>query len=174
MVKGEVYRLNDSPVPERSHKEYLGHSPTQLSFAKERSQLESSLGARKKPKRFNFPEASIALPPLQPNTSGLPARDFELKENAYRQLDRLLAELRLLRFYVLVEGLHQRFPDDVEVSTWLAIVYRFVARDLADRDELEKALIYLERALGVSLDDRVLEAAIRADLALVQQAMDRA
>ena len=73
--------------------------------------------------------------------------EYRLKQEAYLQLKDLLKLQKFPRAIALVEGLAHRIPNDVEIIQWQAIVYQRWARQLIGQGKLQKARIYLEKAL---------------------------
>ncbi|NJL39068.1 MAG: J domain-containing protein [Leptolyngbyaceae cyanobacterium SM1_4_3] len=86
-----------------------------------------------------------------------------LKQNSYEQLQQLLKYQRFPRAIALVEGLAQRIPKDLEVRQWQAITYQRWGRYLIDQRELDKARIYLKKALRTDPHNRSLWSEIERD-----------
>jgi curved DNA-binding protein CbpA len=86
-----------------------------------------------------------------------------LKQNSYEQLQQLLKYQRFPRAIALVEGLAQRIPKDPEVRQWQAITYQRWGRYLIDQRELDKARIYLKKALRTDPHNRSLWSEIERD-----------
>jgi tetratricopeptide (TPR) repeat protein len=94
-----------------------------------------------------------------------PLSDVEkqLKWNAYNQLQQLLKYRRFARAIALVEGLAQRIPQDPEVRQWQAIAYQRWGRHLVNERQLDKARIYLKKALRTDPHNRSLWAEVERD-----------
>ncbi|WP_088894667.1 J domain-containing protein [Leptolyngbya ohadii] len=94
------------------------------------------------------PKPSAAKPPapLQ-NDPSLTVVDRKLKERIYEQLQQLLRENRFAMAVTVIEGLAQRLPNDREVRQWQAITYQRFGRHLINERQLDKARIYLQKAL---------------------------
>lgn len=86
-----------------------------------------------------------------------------LKQSSYEQLQQLLKYHRFPRAIALVEGLAQRIPKDPEVRQWQAITYQRWGRYLIDQKELDKARIYLKKALRTDPHNRSLWSEIERD-----------
>ena len=91
-----------------------------------------------------------------PPKSQVSPREELLKWQFYNQLQLLLKEQRFPRAIALVEGLAQRMPEDPEVRQWQAITYQRWGRYLIDAKQLEKARIYLKKALKIDPHNRSL------------------
>ncbi|MBW4681530.1 MAG: J domain-containing protein [Microcoleus vaginatus WJT46-NPBG5] len=91
--------------------------------------------------------------------------DFErqMKENSYIQLQYLLKSQRFPRAIALVEGLAQRLPYDSEVRQWQAIAYQRWGRYLIGEKQLDKARIYLKKALRTDPHNRSLWSEVERD-----------
>ena len=87
----------------------------------------------------------------------------QLKWSSYNHLQQLLKERRFARAIALVEGLAQRIPNDPEVRQWHAISYQCWGRHLVKERQLEKARIYLKKALKTDPHNRSLWAEIEVD-----------
>ncbi|MGI8934959.1 J domain-containing protein [Leptolyngbya sp. BC1307] len=83
----------------------------------------------------------------RPAGDQLSDREESLKQEAYSQLKELLRQQKFPRAVALVEGLAQRMPADSEISQWQAIVYQRWGRQLIGQGQLQKARIYLKKAL---------------------------
>ncbi|NEP41760.1 MAG: DnaJ domain-containing protein, partial [Okeania sp. SIO2H7] len=86
-----------------------------------------------------------------------------LKRNSYLQLQQLLKERRFPRAIALVEGLANRLPQDREVRQWQAIAYQRWGRQLIAEGNLDKARIYLKKALKTDPHNRALWTEVERD-----------
>jgi curved DNA-binding protein CbpA len=86
-----------------------------------------------------------------------------LKQGSYEQLQQLLKYHRFPRAIALVEGLAQRIPKDPEVRQWQAITYQRWGRYLIEKNDLEKARIYLKKALRTDPHNRSLWSEVERD-----------
>jgi len=93
----------------------------------------------------------------------LSALEKQLKGNAYQDLQHMLKEQRFARAIALVEGLAQRIPQDPEVRQWKAIAYQSWGRYLVNQKQLDKARIYLKKALKTDPHNRSLWAEVDRD-----------
>ncbi|NEP20070.1 MAG: J domain-containing protein [Leptolyngbya sp. SIO4C1] len=100
--------------------------------------------------------------PVRVNPS-LSALEQQLKQDAYQQLQELLKKQKYPRAIALVEGLAQRISQDAEVRQWQAITYQRWARYLIGVNKLDKARIYLNKALRTDPMNKSLWAEINRD-----------
>ncbi|HEY9822748.1 MAG TPA: J domain-containing protein [Candidatus Sericytochromatia bacterium] len=100
-----------------------------------------------------------------------PLSDIEkqLKWGSYEQLQQLLKDRRFARAIALVEGLAQRLPQDPEVRQWQAIAYSSWGRHLVNERQLDKARIYLKKALRTDPHNRSLWAEVERDFRRMEQ-----
>ena len=107
-------------------------------------------------------------PPVQ-FTPPLSDVEQQLKWNSYEQLQQMLKYRRFARAIALVEGLTQRIPHDPEVRQWKAIAYSRWGRHLVNERQLEKARIYLKKALRTDPHNRTLWAEVERDFRRIEQ-----
>jgi tetratricopeptide (TPR) repeat protein len=93
----------------------------------------------------------------------------QLKASSYQQLQQLLKKQKFPRAIALVEGLAKRLPHDPEVVQWQAIVYQRWGRQLIQQRQIEKARIYLKKALRTDPHNRSLWAEIEKDFRCMEQ-----
>lgn len=93
----------------------------------------------------------------------------QLKWNSYHQLQQLLKSRRFPRGIALVEGLAQRFPQDAEVRQWQAIAYQLWGRQLVNEKKLDKARVYLKKALRIDPHNRSLWLEVERDFSRIEQ-----
>lgn len=93
----------------------------------------------------------------------------QLKWESYGQLQQLLKERRFARAIALVEGLSQRIPQDPEVRQWQAITYQHWGRHLVSERQLDKARIYLKKALRTDAHNRSLWAEVERDFRRIEK-----
>jgi tetratricopeptide (TPR) repeat protein len=103
---------------------------------------------------------------FNPNLSAV---EQQLKEASYQQLQQLLKSQRFPRAIALVEGLSQRIPQDPEIRQWQAITYQRWGRYLVNAKQLEKARIYLKKALRTDPHNRSLWAEVEQDFRRMEQ-----
>ncbi len=87
----------------------------------------------------------------------------QLKWRSYQQLEQLLKSQQFRRAIAVVENLAQRLPDDPEVRQWQAIVYQSWGRQLLNDKQLDKARIYLKKALKADPHNRSLWSEVERD-----------
>lgn len=97
------------------------------------------------------------------------AAEEKLKKDCYFQLQQLLKYQRFPRAIALVEGLAQRLPEDAEVRQWQAIVYQRWGRHLIGEKQVDKARIYLKKAVKTDPHNRALWAEVERDFRRLEQ-----
>jgi len=103
------------------------------------------------------------------DTPPLSEIDKQLKWNAYEQLQQMLKSRRFARAIALVEGLAHRIPHDPEVRQWQAIAYSSWGRHLVNEGQLNKARIYLKKALRTDPQNRSLWAEVERDFRRIEE-----
>ncbi|MDQ2097952.1 MAG: J domain-containing protein [Tychonema bourrellyi B0820] len=103
------------------------------------------------------------------NNQEFSAAEEKLKQDAYLQLQQLLKYQRFPRAIALVEGLAQRIPDDAEVRQWQAIVYQRWGRYLIGEKQVDKARIYLKKAVKTDPHNGALWAEVERDFRRLEQ-----
>ena len=98
-----------------------------------------------------------------PKTPQLSETEQQLKWSSYQHLQQLLKYQRFSRAIALVEGLAQRLPQDPEVRQWQAIAYQRWGRQLLNEKQLDKARIYLKKALKTDPHNRSLWSEVERD-----------
>jgi tetratricopeptide (TPR) repeat protein len=98
-----------------------------------------------------------------PAPAPVSAFDKNLKQTAYAQLQELLKYQRFPRAIALIEGLAQRLPEDREVRQWQAITYQCWGRHLIGLRQVDKARIYLKKALRTDPHNTSLWAEVERD-----------
>nr|WP_071518518.1 J domain-containing protein [Geitlerinema sp. PCC 9228] len=93
----------------------------------------------------------------------------QLKQQSYEQLQGLLKRGRFPRAIALAEGLAQRLPQDKEVRQWQAIVYQRWGHQLLQKGHLEKARIYLKKALRTDPHNRTLWLQVEKDFREIEK-----
>lgn len=106
-------------------------------------------------------------PPSNP-TGRLSDVEKQLKSQSYQQLQSMLKEQRFARAVALVEGLAQRIPQDMEVKQWQAIAYQRWGRYLVSAGQVDKARIYLKKALRTDPHNRALWAEVERDFQRIE------
>ena len=113
-----------------------------------RQPLETKITRKEKPKS-NAPQLSQI--------------EQQLKWRSYQQLEQLLKSQQLRRAISVVESLAQRLPEDPEVRQWQAIAYQSWGRQLLNDKQLDKARIYLKKALQADPHNRSLWSEVERD-----------
>lgn len=106
--------------------------------------------------------------PVQKNP-GLSAHEQTLKQDSYKQLQTFLKQQKYPRAIALVEGLAQRITQDPEVRQWQAITYQRWGRELINQGQLNKARIYLDKALKTDPLNKSLWVEINRDFQAIEQ-----
>jgi tetratricopeptide (TPR) repeat protein len=107
-------------------------------------------------------------PPVQSN-GDLSAAEQQLKQDAYVELQQLLKYQRFPRAIALIEGLAQRVPEDLEVRQWQAIAYQRWGRHLIGEKQVDKARIYLKKAVKTDPHNRALWAEVERDFRKLEE-----
>ncbi|MEB3338220.1 MAG: J domain-containing protein [Leptolyngbyaceae bacterium] len=107
-------------------------------------------------------------PPIQINPELSPLEQ-ELKRTSYEQLQQHLKYQRFPRAIALVEGLAQRIPKDPEIRQWQAITYQRWGRHLIREKQLDKARIYLKKALRTDPHNRSLWSEVEKDFRRIEE-----
>jgi tetratricopeptide (TPR) repeat protein len=87
----------------------------------------------------------------------------QVKWRSHYQLQEFLKSSRYTCAIALVEGLAQRLPHDSDVQQWQASVYQRWGRQLLRLHQLEKARIYLKKALRTDPHNQVLWSEVQQD-----------
>jgi tetratricopeptide (TPR) repeat protein len=95
-------------------------------------------------------------PPPSARTPQPGRNEDELKWQLYYELQSLLKQQQFLKATVLIEGLAHHSPLDPQICQWQGIIYSQYGHQLIQRRELEKARIYLQKALKVDPHNREL------------------
>ncbi|MFB2893250.1 DnaJ domain-containing protein [Aerosakkonemataceae cyanobacterium BLCC-F50] len=132
------------------------------STASQQSQQKVSTPPQAKVTKTNKVKTIEIQPPLSPE-------EQKLKWQSYNQLQVLLRDQRYPRAIALVEGLAQRLPEDLEVRQWQAITYQRTGRHFVDRKQLEKARVYLKKALKIDPHNRSLWQEVERDFRRIEQ-----
>jgi tetratricopeptide (TPR) repeat protein len=69
-----------------------------------------------------------------------------LKWSTYHKLQDLLQRRQLNQAVAIVDGLAQRYSQDLHIQQWQGIVYYFSGQHLIDLGQIGKAKIYLKKA----------------------------
>ena len=93
----------------------------------------------------------------------------QLKWSSYEQLQQQLKHRKFARAIALVEALAQRIPHDPEVRQWQAIAYQRWGRHLINERQLDKARIYLKKALRTDPHNRSLWAEVERDFRRIEK-----
>jgi tetratricopeptide (TPR) repeat protein len=93
--------------------------------------------------------SASAHPPAPPPVTPLSPREAELKWHTYHTLQDLLQQRKFHQAVALIDGLAQRLSQDLHVRQWQGIVYYFLGQHLIDLQQVDKAQIYLKKALKV-------------------------
>jgi tetratricopeptide (TPR) repeat protein len=93
----------------------------------------------------------------------------QLKWTCYEQLQQLLKSQKFARAITIAEALAKRLPQDPEVRQWQAIAYSRWGRHLVKERQLDKARIYLKKALRTDPHNRSLWAEIEKDFRHIER-----
>lgn len=120
------------------------------------------------PAGTNTPATTADFPKVQVNPR-LSEVEQQLKEQSYIQLQALFQAKRFPRAIALVEGLAQRMPHDPEVRQWQSITYQRWGRQLIHQGQLQKAQLYLKKALRTDPHNKALGQAVQRDFQYLGQ-----
>lgn len=109
-----------------------------------------------------------APPPPQPEPPKS-AHEQKLKWDSFQLLQQLFKKHSYLRAISLAESLAQRFIGDREVQQWQAIAYQQYGRHLMTKGELEKARVFLKKALRTDPHNRTLWSQVEQDFRQIEQ-----
>ncbi|WP_250122362.1 DnaJ domain-containing protein [Chroococcidiopsis sp. CCMEE 29] len=98
-----------------------------------------------------------------PNSPLLSESEKQLKRSSYLELQQLLKYKRFPKAIALIEGLAKRLPQDREVRQWQAIAYQRWGSYLITEKQLDKARIYLKKALKTDPHNKSLWTAVERD-----------
>lgn len=120
-----------------------------------------------KPSTHQPPTPSTSVPPQA--SYSLSETEQILKQNSYLRLQYQLKSQKFPQAIALIEGLAQRMPQDLEIRQWQAIVYQRWARHLIQEKQIEKARIYLKKALKTDPHNRALWSEVERDFRKLEQ-----
>lgn len=103
------------------------------------------------------------------NIPPLSETEKQMKWRSYQQFEQLLKYQRFPKAIVLAENLAQRLPHDPEVRSWQAIAYQRWGSQLVNEKKLDKARIYLKKALKTDPHNRALWFEIERDFRRIEQ-----
>jgi tetratricopeptide (TPR) repeat protein len=115
---------------------------------------------------------AAAKPPTEKNAQPSIHRseaEHRLKLESYRQLQDLIKNQRLPRAIALAEALGNRWPQDLEVRQWQAIIYQLWAKQLIRERKLNQARAYLKKALSTDPHNKSLWAEVERDFRMLEQ-----
>ena len=123
------------------------------------------LGVKAQPQAVKVTRKEAAVQ----SNADLSAVEQKLKQDAYFELQQLLKYQRFPRAIALIEGLAQRVPEDLEVRQWQAIAYQRWGRHLIGEKQVDKARIYLKKAVKTDPHNRALWAEVERDFRRLEQ-----
>ncbi len=107
--------------------------------------------------------------PSTPPPLPLSETEHQLKWNSYQRLQQFFKFKRFPQAIALVEALAQRLPTDPEVRQWQAIAYQQWGRQLINENQLDKARIYLKKALKTDPHNKSLWSEVERDFRRLEQ-----
>ncbi|MEG3910377.1 J domain-containing protein [Microcoleus sp. w1-18aA5] len=123
------------------------------------------LGVKAQPQAVKVTRKEAAVQ----SNADLSAVEQKLKQDAYVELQQLLKYQRFPRAIALIEGLAQRVPEDLEVRQWQAIAYQRWGRHLIGEKQVDKARIYLKKAVKTDPHNRALWAEVERDFRRLEE-----
>ena len=181
------YHPDVNPNDQRAKDKFIqvAEAYKQLSQAVPHEELDSAedslkaQNARKQPQAATTPSKSATAKTAQgkptrnrpqvKHNPGLSAFEQKLKQDSYDQLQLLLRTKRYPRAIALVEGLAQRIAADPEIRQWQAIVYQRWGRQLIQEGQINKAKIYLKKALRTDPHNKSLWQEVEKELRRIKQ-----
>jgi tetratricopeptide (TPR) repeat protein len=115
------------------------------------------------------PPAKTSAPPVVV----LSKQEAELKWSSYQKLQELLQQRELVKAVSLVDALANRLGKDADVRQWQGIVYYFFGQQLLDRCQVEKAKIYLKKALKADPQNPQLSEQVHTEYRKIEQMMSQ-
>ncbi len=87
----------------------------------------------------------------------------KIKQNCYQDVCKYCETERFPCAIALVESLARHLPDDLEVRQWQASIYQRLGRKLVEDNQIEKARVYLKKALKTDPHNRSLWSEVERD-----------
>lgn len=151
----EAYKMLLDTVQQEAEKSSKPEPPqNQHSVATPQPQVVTKISRKEKP--------AAKIPQLTET-------EKQLKRSADQQLQQLLKYQRFPKAIALIENLAQRLPQDPEVRSWQASVYQRWGRELVNKKQLDKARIYLKKALKVDPHNRALWSEVERDFRRIEK-----
>jgi tetratricopeptide (TPR) repeat protein len=91
-------------------------------------------------------DIKAALDKTTHTSTTISSPENDLKWSAYQKLQDLLQRHQLNQAVAVVDGLAQRYSQDLHIRQWQGIVYYFSGQYLIDLGQIDKAKIYLKKA----------------------------
>jgi hypothetical protein len=91
--------------------------------------------------------------------------DSKLKWECYDRLQSLIQQRQFLQAIATIDGMSQRFADDLHVRQWQGIIYARFARELIRTNKPNPAKAYLKKALKVDPYNHQLAKEVAIELA---------
>ncbi len=110
-------------------------------------------------------------PAAQSASPSLSAADQKIKLESYHQLQDLIKRQRLPRAIALVEALGNRWPQDLEVRQWRALIYQCWAKQLIRERKLNQARAYLKKALKTDPHNKSLWSEVQRDFLAIEKVL---
>lgn len=104
-----------------------------------------------------------------PQSPPLSVAEQKLKNDYHKQLQQLWNYKKFPKAIALVEALAQRLPQDYEVKSWQAIAYQRYGSQLVDQRQLDKARIFLKKALNTDPHNRQLWSEVERDFRRIER-----
>jgi curved DNA-binding protein CbpA len=120
------------------------------------------------------PSTTAPTPPRAATPTSASPTDseaYQIKYQAYQQLQSLIKTKRFPRAIALIEALNQRLPQDPEVRQWQAIIYQRWGRQLIAERKFNQARAYLNKALQTDPNNKSLCVEIERDFQVIKNAI---
>lgn len=167
-IKAAYRRLARQLHPDASQSQGSGHPhPAQITeqFIRVTTAYKHLIAhTSKTPPKAAYPPQ----PQPTPKPSAPLSPEVQLKQQTFQRLRELFRQGRFPSAIALVEGLGQRFPEDLEIRQWQAITYQQWGSRLIQQQQIEQGTRYLQKALRTDPKNRSLQAVITQELQRLQ------
>lgn len=115
------------------------------------------------------PKTKVTRKESYPQSPPLSVAEQKLKNDYHQQLQQLWKYKKFPKAIALVEALAQRLPQDFEIKSWQAIAYQRYGSQLVDQRQLDKARIFLKKALNTDPHNRQLWSEVERDFRRIER-----
>lgn len=115
------------------------------------------------------PKTKVTRKDPYPQSPPLSVAEQKLKNDYHQQLQQLWKYKKFPKAIALIEALAQRLPQDFEIKSWQAIAYQRYGSQLVDQRQLDKARIFLKKALNTDPHNRQLWSEVERDFRRIER-----